>query len=239
MIDKAPDTNELLRRIEALEKQARILPSEFSSGQEDLLHGVLNDRLKSQQHESRDHLNRGLNPLKITPGTNGQVLTTTTAAGQVDATWFTPPSCLIWRNATHPDLITAGATAYVDYTDTLHSDGSITADPANDRITFTLPGKYLIGYNLLWRAAGSAVLINGSSVIELNGTTDIAYNEHLGYNTGGFSNHANTIYEFAAGDYIKVRYSWGGAAGSHGIYSEATSIGHRVCGLYAHWISPA
>lgn len=87
MTGKPPDTSELLRRIEALERQAKILPSSFSSGQEDLLHGVLNDRLKSQQHESRDHLNRGLSPLKITPGTAGQVLTTTTEAGQVDATW--------------------------------------------------------------------------------------------------------------------------------------------------------
>lgn len=87
MTGKPPDTSELLRRIEALERQAKILPSSFSAGQEDLLHGVLNDRLKSQQHESRDHLNRGLSPLKITPGTAGQFLHTKSEAGQVDAEW--------------------------------------------------------------------------------------------------------------------------------------------------------
>ena len=153
MIDKAPDTNELLRRIEALEKQARILPSEFSSGQEDLLHGVLNDRLKSQQHESRDHLNRGLNPLKITPGTNGQVLTTTTAAGQVDATWgkvtpstginpgdngeilltsggaadwFDPPSAKVYCSGGTTQAVTANTMTEHGWNNTAHNKGGCT-----------------------------------------------------------------------------------------------------------------
>lgn len=195
---------------------------------------------------------RGLTAQKLMPGTDGQVMVTDDENGVLYSEWGkvdptvgidVAPSCLIWRNATHPALIANGATAYVDYTDTLHSDGNITADPANDRITFNVAGKYLVGYNLLWRAAGLAVLITGSSVIEVNAGTasaaDIAYSEHLGYNIGGFSNHANTLYEFAVGDFIKVRYSWGGVAGNHGIYSEASAVGHRVCGLYAAWHSPS
>jgi hypothetical protein len=241
VIDKAPDTNELLRRIEALEKQARILPSEFSSGQEDLLHGVLNDRLKSQQHESRDHLNRGLNPLKITPGTSGQVLTTTTAAGQVDATWGrvdpktgispVPRAKISYvRSAGYGQgqRVNTGTYTYVaDFNTIVYNNGctidlSGTGDygagatnPQNNYIQVPIAGMYEISGSILWYPPGAAIRVGAAAYNQTQNKYYAIEFDHMltGYNevTVPFSVKA----ELAANDAISAVAYWDSAAGFH------------------------
>lgn len=249
MIDKAPDTNELLRRIEALEKQARILPSEFSSGQEDLLHGVLNDRLKSQQHESRDHLNRGLNPLKITPGTNGQVLTTTTAAGQVDAAWGrvdpkagispVPRAKISYvRSAGYGQgqrVNTGSATYFADFNTTVYNNGctidvSGTGDygagagatnPENNYIQVPIAGMYEISGSVLWYPPTAAIRVG---VGAYNQTQNKYYAFEWSHMLTGYNDVTVPFYakaELAANDKISMVVQWDSAAGFHVVAGTA------------------
>jgi hypothetical protein len=64
-----------------------MIDKDFTPAQLAKINDMITARVKGPQHQSSDHLNRGLNPLKITPGTNGQFLHTQGEAGQVDAAW--------------------------------------------------------------------------------------------------------------------------------------------------------
>lgn len=62
---------------------------------EQAIHDLVDARLKHQRHEADDHLDNGLLPQKLTPGTAGQVMwtnSTTGVAEWVDATTAAPPS---------------------------------------------------------------------------------------------------------------------------------------------------
>lgn len=84
------DLASLIARVDALELMQKKHYSTLSDEQMGMFHGALNNRLKSQQHEANDHLDRGLSPLKITPGVDSQVLRTIASYGQVNAEWSAP-----------------------------------------------------------------------------------------------------------------------------------------------------
>jgi len=98
----------------------------------------------------------------------------------------------------------------------------------NTRITFTVPGFYLVGGNLIYDQAAGGVRDIG---IRLNGGSFLAYGRQ-GPSGSTDQLNVNTVYVFAVSDYIELI-----AFQSSGGPLDVQSVAFRSTELWVHFLS--
>lgn len=240
-----------------------MIDKDFTPAQLAKINDMITARVKGPQHQSSDHLNRGLNPLKITPGTSGQVLTTTTAANQVDAGWGrvdprigispVPRAKISYvRSAGYGQghRVNTGTFTYVaDFNTTVYNNGctidlSGTGDygagatnPQNNYIQVPIAGMYELSGSLLWYPPAVPIRV-GAAVY--NQTQNKYYAIEFDHMFTGYPDVTVPFYakaELAANDKISMVAYWDSAAGFHVIAGTADTDG-RYNRLEVEYIGP-